>query len=345
MRKRFILPTSTKSFHIRNRYSHNTSGFQPTQENFNTDTQGLQSTLSEGIQDNYNDNMDFQYDYDNKEIEELSENKNEELTESENKESSESENEGSSENENEESSENKDEGSSENKNKESSEDEYEELSENEYEESSEDEYEESSEDEYKELSEDEDERLSEEINNNKNNEIEDELSENEEYDNIIDKALDKNKIPSYNSNNEFAPYFENFTTASLFCWIQKHNISTSAYEDLAEIIHSPQFVSTHVIKNIRRFRKLRQHLPLLPILAKSIPISKKKTPSTSKNSKMSYQLSINDIIWHVLNNPSLMKHMYFGPGINSEIKSEFWHGTLWGESPFFGKEKIIISQG
>ena len=71
MRKRFILPTSTKSFHIRNWYSHNTSGFQPIQENFNTDTQDLQSTLSEGIQDNYNDNMDFQYDYDNKEIEEL----------------------------------------------------------------------------------------------------------------------------------------------------------------------------------------------------------------------------------------------------------------------------------
>ena len=40
-----------------------------------------------------------------------------------------------------------------------------------------------------------------------------------------------------------------------------------------------------------------------------------------------------------------MKHMYFGSGINSEIKSEFWHGTLWGESPFFGKKKIIISQG
>jgi len=90
---------------------------------------------------------------------------------------------------------------------------------------------------------------------------------------------------------------------------------------------------------------LRQHLPLLPILTKSIPISKKKTPSTSKNSKMSYQLSINDIIWHVLNNPSLMKHMYFGPGINSEIKSEFWHSTLWEESPFFDKAKIIISQG
>ena len=164
-----------------------------------------------------------------------------------------------------------------------------------------------------------------ELNNSQSEEIE-EFSEN-------------------NNDNEFAPYFENFTTASLFCWIQKHNITTRAYEDLAEIIHSSQFVSTHVVKNIRRFRKWRQHLPILPILEKSVSISSKKTPSTSKDSKMSYQLSINDIIWHVLNNPSLIKHMYFGPGIDSEIKSEYWHGTLWGESPFFGKEKITISRG
>ena len=60
---------------------------------------------------------------------------------------------------------------------------------------------------------------------------------------------------------------------------------------------------------------------------------------------MSYQLFINNIIWHVLNNPLLMKYMYFSSDINSEIKSEYWYGTLQGESPFFGKEKIIISQG
>src|SRR6266542_3099814 len=172
--------------------------------------------------------------------------------------------------------------------------------------------------------------------------IEDKLSDEEEFENIINKALDENKMPSYNNDNEFASYFENFITASLFCWIQKHNITTRAYEDLAEIIHSSQFVSTHIVKNIRRFHKWRQHLPLLPILEKSVSISSKKTLSTSKDSKMSYQLSINDIIWHVLNNPSLIKHMYFGPGIDSEIKSEYWHGTLWGESPFFGKEKITI---
>src|SRR6266540_5018790 len=75
-----------------------------------------------------------------------------------------------------------------------------------------------------------------------NDKIEDKLSDEEEFGNIIDKALDENKMPSYNNDNEFAPYFENFTTASLFCWIQKHNITTRAYEDLAEIIHSSQFV-------------------------------------------------------------------------------------------------------
>src|SRR5262249_50695323 len=47
-------------------------------------------------------------------------------------------------------------------------------------------------------------------------------------------------------------------------------------------------------------------------------------------------------ISHVLNNPLLFKHMYFGPGINSKVKSEYWHGTLWGESPLFGKDRIII---
>ncbi|PKY19767.1 hypothetical protein RhiirB3_384336 [Rhizophagus irregularis] len=31
-------------------------------------------------------------------------------------------------------------------------------------------------------------------------------------------------------------------------------------------------------------------------------------------------------------------------GVYSEIKSEFWHGTLWGESPLLGKEEIIISE-
>jgi len=328
MPRHLSFASTKKSTHIRRRYSHNVSRPQLTQENVNIDIQGSQSTLPENIQDDYDDGMDFQYD--NEENVNNSENDNDDNEETE-------------EDNNEETEEDNNEETEEDNSEETEEDNSEETEEDNSEETEEDNNEEMEEDEYEE---DDDNEETEEENEEDNDE-EDEENEEDEGEaevHIVDEALTKDKMPTYN-NNEFAPYFENFTTASLFCWIQKHNISTSAYEDLAEIIHNPQFVSANVIKNIRRFRNLRQHLPLLPISANSISISSKKTPSTSKSSKTSYQLSINDIIWHVLNNPSLMKHMYFGPGINSEIKSEYWHGTLWGESPFYGEEKLIISQG
>src|SRR6266498_3111620 len=223
MRKHLSFASTKKSTHIRRRYSHDVSRPQLIQENVNIDIQGSQSTLPENIQDDYDDDMDFQYNY-----------RSEELPKDEDRESSK-------EDENEE--------SSEDENEESSEDENEESLEDENEEFSEDENEESSEDENKEDDDNEDELL--EYDN-----IIYELSEDEEeYDNIIDKALDEDKMPSYDNNNEFALYFKNFTIASLFCWLQKHNISTNAYENLAEIIHNPQFMPTHVIKNVQRFCK------------------------------------------------------------------------------------------
>ncbi|GES87167.1 hypothetical protein GLOIN_2v1790377 [Rhizophagus clarus] len=119
---------------------------------------------------------------------------------------------------------------------------------------------------------------------------------------FVDEALAKDKLPSY--DGDFAPYFQNLTTAALFCWIYKHNISTNAYEDLVDIIMRPEFNRDHI---------------------------------------MAYQLSISDIIWNVLNNPSLFKEMYFGAGVDSKTKSEYWHGTLWAESPLFGQEQLMIS--
>ncbi|GBC42452.2 hypothetical protein GLOIN_2v1790940 [Rhizophagus irregularis DAOM 181602=DAOM 197198] len=189
--------------------------------------------------------------------------------------------------------------------------------------------------------EEEEEGNNEEEEERNNDEEEHNDNEEEEIHQIVE-ALDEDKIPS--CNGEFAPYFDNYTTTALFCWLQKHNVSTKAYEDLVDIIHNPQFEPTHVVKNIRRFQSWRKRLPLLPIITKPIQILPKKTPSTSRDSKLSYQLSISDIIWRVLNNPMLMKHMYFGPGVNSETKSEYWHGTLWGESPLFGQHEIIISE-
>ncbi|GET02367.1 hypothetical protein GLOIN_2v1776429 [Rhizophagus clarus] len=68
-------------------------------------------------------------------------------------------------------------------------------------------------------------------------------------------------------------------------------------------------------------------------------------PEFNRDHIMAYQLSISDIIWNVLNNPSLLKEMYFGAGVDSKTKSEYWHGTLWAESPLFGQEQLMISGG
>ncbi|RGB26577.1 hypothetical protein C1646_770273 [Rhizophagus diaphanus] len=134
----------------------------------------------------------------------------------------------------------------------------------------------------------------------------------EEPDKIVDKALNSEQVPSM--SGVFAPYFENITSALLFCWIQKHNISTQAYDELVDIIRHPQFKREDVVTNIRR----------------------QKTPSTSQNIKEMYYLSITDIIWHSLNNPSLFSKMYFGPGQIVKRNRELWHRTIWKESPRFG---------
>ncbi|RIB01880.1 hypothetical protein C2G38_2255935 [Gigaspora rosea] len=112
--------------------------------------------------------------------------------------------------------------------------------------------------------------------------------------------------PMSMNTNESASYFENLTFAKMFCWIQKHNISTSAYNDLVEILQNPAFKADNV--------------------------------------KPCYYLSIYDIIWNVLNNPSLYNTMYFGPGVEVEEKKEYWHSDLWAESPLFGQDKIIIDR-
>jgi len=48
------------------------------------------------------------------------------------------------------------------------------------------------------------------------------LQYEEDDEEIVDKALNFDEIPQ--TTNEFSPYFENITSALLFCWMQKHNI-------------------------------------------------------------------------------------------------------------------------
>ncbi|GES75796.1 hypothetical protein GLOIN_2v1790940 [Rhizophagus clarus] len=58
-------------------------------------------------------------------------------------------------------------------------------------------------------------------------------------------------------------------------------------------------------------------------------------PEFNRDHIMAYQLSISDIIWNVLNNPSLLKEMYFGAGVDSKTKSEYWHGEIYQCGDFY----------
>ncbi|CAG8839409.1 30847_t:CDS:2, partial [Racocetra persica] len=83
---------------------------------------------------------------------------------------------------------------------------------------------------------------SSEISNNSeiiSEESNDCMTNEEGPDKIVDKSLSKEQIPSI--SGEFAPYFNNITEILMFCWIEKHNISTHAYDELVDIIHYPQF--------------------------------------------------------------------------------------------------------
>src|SRR5213082_2358010 len=111
----------------------------------------------------------------------------------------------------------------------------------------------------------------------------------------------------------------------------------NAYNDLIDILQNPAFNVNDIVKNVRRLRQWRHRLPLTPIRARSIKINRKKTPSTSKEMKPSYYLSVIDIIWNILNNPTLYNALYFGPGIEAEAKKEYWHGDLWRSHHYSAK--------
>ncbi|KAF0514529.1 hypothetical protein F8M41_017575 [Gigaspora margarita] len=169
------------------------------------------------------------------------------------------------------------------------------------------------------------------------------MTNEKEPDKIVDESLSREQMPSI--NGEFAPYFNNITETLMFCWVENHNISTHAYDELVDIIRHPQFKSTDVTTNIRQFRKYRQRLPLLPIKSRYIHISNKKTPSTSQKTKEIYYLSITDIIWYTLNNPLLLSQMYFGPGQQVEKNQELWHAIYnCGDFVFYRESSTRVGR-
>jgi len=76
--------------------------------------------------------------------------------------------------------------------------------------------------------------------NNEGDEEDDDEGEDEEVednDPIVDASIDRDQMP--NTNGSFASYFENTTSALLFCWIQKYNICklNTKYDNFIMIIY------------------------------------------------------------------------------------------------------------
>ncbi|CAG8794655.1 17672_t:CDS:2, partial [Racocetra persica] len=97
-------------------------------------------------------------------------------------------------------------------------------------------------------------------------------------------------------NRKYSLYFPNFTSTLLFLWITEHMIFTAAYEDL------------------------RNRLPLLKVWSHTVPISRQHTLSNSASTKPTYSIIPVDYIEYILNNPTIVPNLYFGPGIVCDEK-------------------------
>jgi hypothetical protein len=85
-------------------------------------------------------------------------------------------------------------------------------------------------------------------------------------------------------------------------------------------------------------------LPLLPFKGHTVSLNNYNTPSTSKPTTQAFIFPLKNILYRILSNPQLLKHMYFGPGIYCENKQEIWHGELWHKSPLFGTKHVKLNE-
>ena len=113
---------------------------------------------------------------------------------------------------------------------------------------------------------------------------------------------------------------------------------------MANIIKHPEFNLNDVPCSLATIKKYRNGLPLLPFKGHTIILNNHNTPSNSKSSGQALIFPLKDILYRVLANPQLRKHMYFGPGIFCENKHEIWHGDFWHKSPLFGIEHVKVNE-
>jgi hypothetical protein len=141
--------------------------------------------------------------------------------------------------------------------------------------------------------------------------------------------------PSYEGPSVGGPIFPNFTTAALSIYLRLSKTSRKDFTTLLKILRHPKF-SQHDLP--RSFKACRLHLRKLD----SLPIRTHKVPTKFVKPIEVYSYSIKDILYRAFSTPSLMSAMYFGPAIKVRKPKEFWHGTLWRQSPLFGEDTVMV---
>jgi len=181
-----------------------------------------------------------------------------------------------------------------------------------------------------------------------NNDDQNNQDENQEYSDNDNNRYDQDDDQDNNQNNnqdDQAGNFKNISTMMIFTWITKHMIGRNAYKDLIKILKNEDFNLQDIPHNIQTLKEQNKYLPLYKIRKNTVNINKEKVPSNSQFTKIAYSISILDHISTILKNTQISPLLYFGPGIENDQKSEFWHGKIWQESPLFGITNIKYNKG
>ncbi|RHZ52785.1 hypothetical protein Glove_457g98 [Diversispora epigaea] len=153
---------------------------------------------------------------------------------------------------------------------------------------------------------------------------------NQEYSDNNDNR--NNQEYSDNDNNQDdqeTGNFKNISTIMIFTWITKHMIGRNAYKDLIKILKNEDFNLQDIPNNIQTLKEQNKYLPLYKIRKNIVNINKEKVLSNSQFTKIAYSISILDHISTILKNTQISPLLYFGPGIENDQKSEFWHEKIW----------------
>lgn len=158
-----------------------------------------------------------------------------------------------------------------------------------------------------------------------------ETSDDEQDQNFYESSYDSaNKSTGPNLN------FPNFTTAALSIYLRVSKTSRKDFSSLLKILRNTKFSQKDLPPSYKACRRYLRELDSIPIRMHVVTAS-----DSTKNTEV-YFYSVKDILHRALSSPSLVSKMYFGPAINVEKPKEFWHGSLWRQSPLFGDDTVDV---